>query len=71
MMDYVCRRCGAKRTATWKETQSCFGRVICYQCGGTCDPTPAENKRILTVRELARQQALQMARKWFGYREKE
>lgn len=45
-------------------------RVVCYQCGGTCDPTPEENKRILTVRELARQQRLRIIRNQFGYGEK-
>ena len=71
MMDYIYRRCGAKRTATWKETQSCFCRVACYQCGGTCDPTPEENKRILTIRERARQQRLRIIRNQFGYGGKE
>lgn len=71
MMNYICRRCDAKRTATWKETQSCFCRVVCYQCGGTCDPTPEENRRILTIRERARQQRLQVIRNQFGYGEKE
>ena len=57
---YICRRCETIRDATWKEIE--FGRIVCYQCGGTCDPTAAEQRRINTVGVVAREQAIRQAR---------
>lgn len=58
---YVCRRCGTGRTATWKETDPrFFDRVVCYACGGTCDPTPEELRRIDACRIRKRVQVERM-----------
>jgi hypothetical protein len=48
---YQCRRCSHERAASSLEVE--FGRVVCPQCGGTCDPTPREQQRINAVRQRA------------------
>jgi hypothetical protein len=48
MMRYQCRRCSHERTASPLEVE--FGRVVCPQCGGTCDPTPREQQRLNAMR---------------------
>ena len=48
MNDHQCRRCQRAREATNKEIE--FGRVVCWWCGGTCDPTDRELRRQAVAR---------------------
>jgi len=54
MKDYRCRRCDREKDASYEERE--FGRVYCPYCGGTCDPTPKEQRRLGTVRSRSREQ---------------
>jgi hypothetical protein len=57
---YECRDCKKRRDASVMETSpSMLGRVVCWWCGGTCDPTAQTKSRIDAGR---RQQSSQQAR---------
>lgn len=56
---YQCRRCDAKCDPSWEEVQ--FGRIVCAFCGGTCDPTPQEQKKLNLLRQLKNDKDFQAA----------
>lgn len=62
--NYQCRRCEKLIEANPNVYTK---RVVCYWCGGTCDPTPREQSRINHVRQLAKEQRLKEIRYSCGY----
>ena len=65
MKEYRCRRCEREQDASYEERE--FGRVVCPFCGGTCDPTPKEQRRLDTVRSGAREQRIREVRYSVGF----
>lgn len=47
MKGFKCRNCGEERDATANERK--FGRVVCYNCGRTCDPTEKELRHLAAI----------------------
>ena len=56
---YQCRRCDAFCDPSWEAVN--FGRVICAFCGGTCDPTPQEQRKLNLLRQLKHDQDFRAA----------
>ena len=68
---YQCRDCAKRRDATARETSPLFGRVVCYFCGGTCDPTPQEKSKIDACRKRKINQDVRNVRQSGGLYESE
>lgn len=62
--NYQCRRCNKLIEAN---PQPWTVRVICYWCGGTCDPTPSELKRLKLHRRIAKEQHIKEVMYSVGY----
>ena len=56
---YQCRRCDAKCDPSYEEVN--FRRIVCAFCGGTCDPMPAEQRKLNLLRQLKNDQDFRAA----------
>lgn len=57
--NYQCRRCEKLVDAN---PQPWTVRVVCYWCGGTCDPTPEELARLKRCRAVKTEQRIRNIR---------
>lgn len=62
--NYVCRRCSK---VVESNPQPWTVRVTCYWCGGTCDPTPSELKRLNLHRRVAKEHRIKNIKYSVGY----